>query len=166
MGVAAANPAAHTAVSWGTLGHPWLLSNGLAQPFVVVVGWGRLVDQQGAVAANEHKSNSDQQQPDEQAGRAVPHRRTGHQMQQQRRHEGRDEIDPEGRRRGPQVPHGTQPARWEGATATNAVKPRTTLRGLAGELGRRSGCLSSCGNSSSRRSTPASCSDRSSVTSV
>ena len=52
----------------------------------------------------------------------------------QQLHQIRDETDPQGRRRRPQVPQGTL-TRWlEGC----AVKPRTTLRGPVGEPGRRS----------------------------
>jgi hypothetical protein len=58
----------------------------------------------------------------------------------------RDKTDPQGRRRGPDVPHGTL-TRWlEGcATETDAVKPRTTRLGHADEPGRRSGYLPRCG---------------------
>jgi RND superfamily putative drug exporter len=65
----------------GHLGHPWLLGDRLAQP-LADVGRGRLVDQQGAVAAHEHNGHPDQQQADEQAGRAVPYRRPGDEVQQ------------------------------------------------------------------------------------
>jgi hypothetical protein len=52
----------------------------------------------------------------------------------------------------------------QGATAKNAMKPRTTLRGPADEPGRRPGYRPSCGNGSSTRSMPASRSGRCSVT--
>jgi hypothetical protein len=49
----------------------------------------------------------------------------------QQLHQIRDETDPQGRRRGPQVAHGTLTRGWKAATATDAVKPRTAPPGRA-----------------------------------
>ena len=49
----------------------------------------------------------------------------------QQLHQVRDETDPQGLRRGPQVTHGTMTRWMEGCAGTDAAKRRTTLRGPA-----------------------------------
>jgi hypothetical protein len=81
----------------------------------------------------------------------------------QQLHQVRDITDTQGRRRGPQVAHGTM-TRWnEGGSCTRCRQAQTMQREPASEGKRRSGYLFRCGNSTSTRSTPASRSGRCSV---
>jgi hypothetical protein len=70
-------------------------------------------------------------------------------------HQVRDETDPQGRRCGPQVAHGTL-ARWlEGCDCDECREAQNDASRPADEPGRRRDYRSRCGNSSSTRSMPA-----------